>query len=95
MTSPPKAGAANANVVPPEDRYSALKDLDAMFTTQTAPVSEPAAPPTWAPSWTAGPGPTNLPNHSEITFANSMEAPSGWQSAFSPSNNSSNPFLGK
>ncbi len=68
--SPPKEAASVSSTVPPEDRYSALKDLDALFTTATSnssSVVEPVASvpsssssssawtPTWAPSGHAGP----------------------------------------
>lgn len=97
VTSPLKVGTTNGTVVPPEDRYSALKDLDALFTTQTTPISEPAvATANWTPSWNAGPASqASVPIHSESTFSNTMESPGTWSAVFTPSNNSSNPFLGK
>lgn len=106
ITSPPKAGTTNGTIVPPEDRYSALKDLDALFTTTAAtthaaavPISEPAvATSNWTPSWNAGTAQVAPPSHSEPVFAtnNGMDAStSAWPSVFTPSSNPSNPFLGK
>lgn len=100
ITSPPKVGALNVNVAPAEDRYSALKDLDAMFTTQATPaVSEPtvlAASPNWNPSWNAGTAQAAAPpTHCEPVFSNNaVEAPGAWSSSFTSStSNPNNPFL--
>lgn len=106
ITSPLKASTTNGTIVPPEDRYSALKDLDALFTTQTTtPINEPTvATANWTPSWNAGTAsqPVLANQHSEPSsspFGNNMvvvETPSAWQpTVFAPCNNSSNPFLGK
>lgn len=105
-TSPLKASTTNGTIVPPEDRYSALKDLDALFTTQTTtPINEPAvATANWTPSWNAGtasqPVLANQHSESALPFGNNNmmvgETPSAWQpTVFAPCNNSSNPFLGK
>jgi len=110
MASPLKVGASNGIAAPTEDRYSALKDLDALFTTQTTPISEPSvsAAANWNPSWNTGTAqaaaapPTHLHHHSESVFSSSnnnvaaVETPVAW-SSFTPSNSSnpSNPFLGK
>ena len=108
MTSPLKVGASNGVTAPTtEDRYSALKDLDALFTnTQTTPISEPSvtATPNWNSTWNTGTAqavnvaapPTHHQHHSESVFSsNGVDTSVAW-SSFTPSNsNPSNPFLGK
>lgn len=108
--SPPKEAAPGSNV-PPEDRYSALKDLDALFTTTAAAsVVEPAvsASPastsasSWTPTWAAsgsvvGP-PPHAPAQREPSFGNGLEQRWDGVAGFSPAQphvNTSNPFLGK
>jgi hypothetical protein len=107
MTSPLKVGASNGVTAPTtEDRYSALKDLDALFTnTQTTPISEPSvsATPNWNSTWNTGTAqavnvaaPPTHQHHSESVFSsNGVDTSVAW-SSFTPSNsNPSNPFLGK
>jgi hypothetical protein len=83
MASPLKVGASNGVAAPTEDRYSALKDLDALFTTQTTPISEPSvsAAANWNPSWNTGTAqaataapPTHLHHHSESVFSSHNNA---------------------
>jgi hypothetical protein len=107
MTSPLKVGASNGVTAPTtEDRYSALKDLDALFTnTQTTPISEPSvsATPNWNSTWNTGtaqavnvaaPPTHHHQHHSESVFSsNGVDTSVAW-SSFTPSNsNPSNPFL--
>ena len=79
------ADNANGPAAPVEDRYSALKDLDALFTTQNEPTNN------WAPAWNSGPSQVALPNKPEANFGNNLEPASAWNGAFPTS---SNPFLG-
>ena len=91
--SPPKETAVVAP--PPVDRYSALKDLDALFTTSTttttsvsaepqASTTQPAAT-NWAPTWNPAPPPNaTLITSTESAFASNLQsAPSAWGTAFS------------
>lgn len=80
--------------MPPEDRYSALKDLDALFTSQSAQnETSSAASAGWAPTW--GTAPTQVPNKTESVFSKGMDAPNAWNAAFAPTTHSNNPFLGE
>jgi len=86
VISPPKEPVANATKVPSEDRYSALKDLDAIFTTAApTPASEPqattqSAATNWTPSWNPAAvhqAPTAaLITSTESAFASSLESTS-------------------
>ena len=92
----PKEQEANANKVPSEDRYSALKDLDAIFTTATStaltsanepPVTTQPAGTNWTPSWNPA-AVHQAPTAASITsresaFASNLEStPSAWSSTF-------------
>jgi len=87
-----KETGSNTTSAPVEDRYSALKDLDALFTTaKSEPV--PAASSPWTPIWSSTTNQTTQSNQLEANVTGSRtETKPAWNTAFPSS--ASNPFLG-
>ena len=88
---------------PPEDRYSALKDLDALFTTQQTPdIPSSGTSVNWASSSAWNSTTTSVfPSQVNETQFGSTPPAHNWNGAFAASQpapppvHSSNPFLGK
>lgn len=87
-----ETGSMATNAPVEEDRYSALKDLDALFTTAKAEPAPSSGSP-WTPMWSSA---TNQPTQSNQVEANASgtraETKTAWNTAFPSS--TSNPFLG-
>jgi len=87
-----ETGSMATNAPVEEDRYSALKDLDALFTTAKAEPAPSSGSP-WTPMWSTA---TNQPTQSNQVEANASgtraETKTAWNTAFPSS--TSNPFLG-
>lgn len=99
-----KETATLGTSTPVEDRYSALKDLDALFTTAKSdpdpapapapvPAPAPAASSPWTPMWSSGTNQQIQSNQMEASFAGTRaETTTAWNTGFPTS--ASNPFLG-
>lgn len=89
LNMPPKE-TTSVTSAPVEDRYSALKDLDALFTTQKA---EPA--PSWASTpWSSTGNQPTQSHQAETNAATRAEPRTAWNTAFPSTASPSNPFLG-